>query len=280
MSKRSRSRKGARRVRRSGWKRSNRTGVDLGLYHARCAGRAVATSFVVRESHFGNLSLIATMTRSRQHAPSTLRSKPARGDLTIEVDDKDWVGRAVEFQVKAGETTKVRVASSRGVEAFRATSAPRPSQRHGATLGSSALSPAGPCVVGASSSRPLTRSSPVALVTRKIGLSLGADIDWPKAYEDILARLDLTLPIGRDKVRFHVERTSIEPYELPAAGELRPRHRPADALVPVPARVDQEDGPPRRHVRVQQPLVGAVDGEAHDLLRDDGARASRCRGRR
>jgi hypothetical protein len=56
----------------------------------------------------------------------------------------------------------------------------------------------------------------VALVTRKIGLSLGADIDWPKAYEDILARLDLTIPIGRDKVRFHVERTSIEPYELQA----------------------------------------------------------------
>ena len=58
----------------------------------------------------------------------------------------------------------------------------------------------------------------MALVTRNIGLSLGADVDWPKAYEEILARLDLTLPIGRDKVRFHVERTSIEPYELQAPG--------------------------------------------------------------
>ncbi len=51
-------------------------------------------------------------------------------------------------------------------------------------------------------------------VTRRIGLSLGADICWPKAYEDILARLDLALPMGRDTVRFQVERTSIVPFHL------------------------------------------------------------------
>jgi hypothetical protein len=56
----------------------------------------------------------------------------------------------------------------------------------------------------------------VARVTRKIGLSLGADVDWPKAYEEIVAKLDLSIPIGRDKVGFHVERTSIEPYDLQA----------------------------------------------------------------
>lgn len=56
----------------------------------------------------------------------------------------------------------------------------------------------------------------MALVTRKIGLSLGADVDWPKAYEDIVAKLDLKLRIGGDRVTFHVERTSIEPYELQA----------------------------------------------------------------
>lgn len=54
----------------------------------------------------------------------------------------------------------------------------------------------------------------MGIVTRKIGLSLGADICWPKAYEDILARLDLTIPMGRDKVRFEVERTSIVPFHL------------------------------------------------------------------
>lgn len=56
----------------------------------------------------------------------------------------------------------------------------------------------------------------MGIVTRKIGLSLGADICWAKAYEDILARLDLTLPMGRDKVRFDVERTSIVPFHLKA----------------------------------------------------------------
>jgi hypothetical protein len=54
----------------------------------------------------------------------------------------------------------------------------------------------------------------VGIVTRKIGLSLGADICWAKAYEDILARLDLAIPMGRDRVRFHVERTSIVPFHL------------------------------------------------------------------
>jgi len=56
----------------------------------------------------------------------------------------------------------------------------------------------------------------VARVTRKIGLSLGADVCWPKAYEEILKKLDLEIPMGRDKVRFEVERMSIEPFDLQA----------------------------------------------------------------
>jgi len=51
-------------------------------------------------------------------------------------------------------------------------------------------------------------------VTRHIGLSLGADICWPICFEEILARLDLTLPIDGDKVRFDVERVTIEPFDL------------------------------------------------------------------
>lgn len=54
----------------------------------------------------------------------------------------------------------------------------------------------------------------MAVVTRRIGLSLGADICWPIAYEEILKRLDLSVPIGRDVMRFEVDRVTIEPFSL------------------------------------------------------------------
>jgi hypothetical protein len=50
--------------------------------------------------------------------------------------------------------------------------------------------------------------------TRRIGLSLGADICWPMCYEELMKRLDLTLDLDGRKVRFEVERVSIEPYSL------------------------------------------------------------------
>ena len=51
-------------------------------------------------------------------------------------------------------------------------------------------------------------------VTRRIGLSLGADIDWPIAYEEIVRSLKLALPIGDDIIDFEVERVTIEPFDL------------------------------------------------------------------
>jgi hypothetical protein len=54
----------------------------------------------------------------------------------------------------------------------------------------------------------------MANVTRTIGLSLGADLCWPICYEQILERLAPALKIGKDTVRFAVERVSIEPYDL------------------------------------------------------------------
>jgi hypothetical protein len=54
----------------------------------------------------------------------------------------------------------------------------------------------------------------VAQLTRKIGLSLGADICWPICFEDIVRELDLSIPIGSDSVRFEVERVTIEPFDL------------------------------------------------------------------
>ena len=51
-------------------------------------------------------------------------------------------------------------------------------------------------------------------VTRRIGLSLGADLCWPICFEEILRRLDLAITIGSDTVRFDVDRVVIEPFDL------------------------------------------------------------------
>ena len=50
--------------------------------------------------------------------------------------------------------------------------------------------------------------------TRLIGLSLGADLCWPVFYEDILAQLDPVIRIGNERIRFDVERVTIEPFDL------------------------------------------------------------------
>lgn len=54
----------------------------------------------------------------------------------------------------------------------------------------------------------------MANVTRLIGLSLGADLDWPICYEEILRRLKLDIPWEGDRIAFDVERVTIEPYDL------------------------------------------------------------------
>ncbi len=54
----------------------------------------------------------------------------------------------------------------------------------------------------------------MADVTKRIGLSLGADICWPIAFTEILDRLDLALPIDGDTMRFEVERMTIDPFDL------------------------------------------------------------------
>ena len=54
----------------------------------------------------------------------------------------------------------------------------------------------------------------MATVTRKIGLSLGADICWPICYENILEQLKLSVPWQGDTVGIEVERVTIEPFDL------------------------------------------------------------------
>lgn len=51
-------------------------------------------------------------------------------------------------------------------------------------------------------------------VTRHIGLSLGADICWPLAFEQILQDSKLALRLGRDTVRFTCERVPLQPFLL------------------------------------------------------------------
>ena len=54
----------------------------------------------------------------------------------------------------------------------------------------------------------------MAQVTRKIGLSLGADICWPICYEQILGKLALSIPWQGDTVAVACERVTIEPFDL------------------------------------------------------------------
>jgi len=56
----------------------------------------------------------------------------------------------------------------------------------------------------------------MANVVRKIGLSLGADLCWPIAYQEIMQRLKLDIPVGEDNVSFEVQRVGIEPFDLRA----------------------------------------------------------------
>ncbi len=50
--------------------------------------------------------------------------------------------------------------------------------------------------------------------TRLIGLSLGADICWPGAYEQLVRKLNLELTLGDETVDFAVERVMVEPFNL------------------------------------------------------------------
>jgi len=51
-------------------------------------------------------------------------------------------------------------------------------------------------------------------ITRRIGLSLGADICWPICFEALLKELDLNLDIDGNSVRFEAERVRITPFDL------------------------------------------------------------------
>jgi len=55
-------------------------------------------------------------------------------------------------------------------------------------------------------------------VTRRIGLSLGADLCWPVAYRAILDRLNPRIPSSDGTIRFQLEDVTIEPFDLQQGG--------------------------------------------------------------
>jgi hypothetical protein len=56
--------------------------------------------------------------------------------------------------------------------------------------------------------------------THLIGMLLGAEEDWPAAFESLLRRVDPSVRRGAETHRFATERVTIEPFDLRA----RPRH--------------------------------------------------------
>jgi hypothetical protein len=54
----------------------------------------------------------------------------------------------------------------------------------------------------------------MATQTKRIGLSLGADICWPICFESLLHKLDLAITDGKNTLKFAVERIKIEPFDL------------------------------------------------------------------
>ena len=61
--------------------------------------------------------------------------------------------------------------------------------------------------------------APAPEVTRRIGLSLGADLCWPIAYRAILERLNPRIPSSDGTIRFHLEDVTIEPFDLQQKGK-------------------------------------------------------------
>ena len=49
---------------------------------------------------------------------------------------------------------------------------------------------------------------------RNLGLSLGADLCWPAAFEEIMKEWDLSIDYKGCEISFDVERVTVEPFNL------------------------------------------------------------------
>ncbi len=59
-----------------------------------------------------------------------------------------------------------------------------------------------------------SKATSMSTANRKIGLSLGADLCWPKCYEELIRRLKLAIPFEGESVSIEVERVTIEPFNI------------------------------------------------------------------
>ncbi len=109
-----------------------------------------------------------------------------------------------------------------------------------------------------------------------IGLLLGTEEDWPRAFETLLSRVG---PVKHNGATHHVTlRADHDRAVRPARqAALRPRRGPARVVVLRAARVAQEGRADGRRVPPELAVHVPGDGEARGLLRDDAARVSRCR---
>ena len=116
---------------------------------------------------------------------------------------------------------------------------------------------------------------PVSSRTHLIGLLLGTEEDWPRAFEHLLAQVG-PIEHGGDDARAD-DRADHERAVRPALeAALLARDRPARLVVHRPARVAEEGLADGRRLPAEQPVHVPGDGEALRLLRDDAARAERA----
>ncbi len=110
--------------------------------------------------------------------------------------------------------------------------------------------------------------------TKKIGLLLSDEDDWPVAFEQLHRRLEPRFPYRGGTLQTEVERVRIHPFNLaaPTAYDLV-IDRLAYWHFP-PARMAEEGHAGQRRLPAQQPLHLPEHGEALGLLRHDPAGAA------
>ena len=105
-----------------------------------------------------------------------------------------------------------------------------------------------------------------------IGLLLGAEEDWPQAFEAILGRVGQGRALRREHPHLPQRAADHRAVRPDGPGAHRARHRPPGLLVLPPARVAEEGRHGQRDLPAQQPVHLPVDGEALGVLRHAAAR--------
>ncbi len=109
-------------------------------------------------------------------------------------------------------------------------------------------------------------------VRHLVGLLLGTEDDWPRAFEHLVAGARRGARRNRPAAHLRHRAADHRAVLAPVQAADRPGDRPARLLVLPPARVAQEGRPHGRRVPAQLAVHVPGDGKARGLLRDDAAR--------